>query len=240
MRTDVAATVAVIAGLGLGVTAVMTTTGPADDSPAPSSPLAAKETTAPGGVLRTAAVPTLLPREAGTTDRRRGEPERLPQGGDAYGRGRIAPSQPTGIEIRRLGVDTTVSRIHAVSGSLVPPADYTTVGWWADGPAPGSHQGTAIITGHTVHSGGGAFDELGVLRRGDRVVIERARRDLEFVVHSVVSYEKGALAEEAGTLFAGDTPGRVALVTCDDWNGEIYLSNVVVIATAPQPLRGTR
>jgi LPXTG-site transpeptidase (sortase) family protein len=123
-----------------------------------------------------------------------------------------------------------------MDGSLVPPSDYTTVGWWAGGPAPGSDEGTAIITGHTVHTGGGAFDELGQLRPGDRVVVARPRRDLEYVVARVTSYEKGTLATHAARVFSLDSEGRLALVTCGDWNGETYLSNVVVIATNPRPL----
>ena len=57
------------------------------------------------------------------------------------------------------------------------------------------------------------------------------------VVDSVTTYDKGALAERAAEVFRPDVEGRLALVTCADWNGEIYLSNVVVIATAPRPLR---
>lgn len=236
MRPDVTATVAVLAGLGLGL-GVMVTTGSAGEPSAPGSPTDKALASAPS----TAPVPSTAPPVTITrpSDDVTLEPNRSSEQG-TYGKGRTAPGRPTGIDIPRLGVDTTVSGISATGGSLVPPADYTTVGWWQDGPAPGAKRGTTIITGHTVHSGGGAFDDLGELRTGDRVVVERPRRDLEYVVRSVTSYQKGTLAKHASRVFSGDVKGRLALVTCGDWNGEIYLSNVVVIATAPKPLRSAR
>jgi LPXTG-site transpeptidase (sortase) family protein len=234
MRPDVTATVAVLAGLGLGL-GVMVTTGSAGEPSTPGSPTDAAEVAdapATDPVPSTAAPVTITRSPADPSPK----PERSSRG-STYGKGRIVPGRPVSIDIPRLGVETTVSGISAVGGTLVPPADYTTVGWWQDGPAPGAQHGTAIITGHTVHSGGGAFDELGDLRPGDRVIVARSRRDLEYVVSSVRSYRKGHLAKDAGTVFSGDVEGRVALVTCEDWNGEIYLRNVVVIATNPRPLR---
>lgn len=47
----------------------------------------------------------------------------------------------------------------------------------------------------------------------------------------MTAYHKMALAEHAAEIFDQIGPGRVALVTCEDWNGDVYLSNVVVIAT---------
>ena len=214
------------------------TTGSAGEPSTPGSPThTAGTASAPSAdAVPSTAAPVTLSRSSGDASPEESRPSR----GVPHGKGRTVPGRPTGIDIPRLGVDTTVSGISAVDGTLVPPADYTTVGWWQDGPAPGAKRGTAIITGHTVHSGGGAFDDLGDLRTGDRVVVERPRRDLEYVVKSVTSYQKGTLAKHASRVFSGDVRGRLALVTCGDWNGEIYLSNVVVIATAPQPLRGTR
>ena len=235
-RTDVIATVAIVAGLGLGIGAI-SWTGSADSPPTPSrSDTGGSVAARPGDVPSTAPVTTLSP-QVRAPEKEKAERARRPSRGESYGKGAFAPGRPTAIRIRRLGVDAAVFPIAAVDGSLVPPSDYTTVGWWADGPAPGSAEGTAIITGHTVHAGGGAFDDLGALRRGDRVIVERPRRDLEYVVRSVTNYRKGALAHAAGRVFATDGRARLALVTCSDFNGEIYLSNVVVVATHPLPLR---
>ena len=32
-------------------------------------------------------------------------------------------------------------------------------------------------------------------------------------------------------MFSQDVPGRLVLITCEDWDGSRYLSNVVVTAT---------
>lgn len=141
------------------------------------------------------------------------------------------------VRIPALNVDAAVSPIQSdTSGALVPPSDYTTVGWWAAGARPGARHGTAIVAGHTVLTGGGAFDYLGRVRPGQRVIIQRQRGDLVYRVTSVMVYRKGQLADQAADVLAQDGPGRLALVTCDDWNGTEYLSNVVVLAS---PLRGS-
>jgi hypothetical protein len=43
-------------------------------------------------------------------------------------------------------------------------------------------------------------------------------------------YSKGSLAQRAERVFSQDVPGRLVLITCEDWDGERYLSNVVVTA----------
>lgn len=104
---------------------------------------------------------------------------------------------------------------------------------------PGRSTGTAIITGHTVHTGGGALDNLEQVEVGDKVVVERARGALVFTVSSVRIYGKGRLADNAERVFRQHGPGRLAVITCEDWNGSEYLSNVVVMATNPKvALRG--
>ena len=52
-----------------------------------------------------------------------------------------------------------------------------------------------------------------------------------YAVDKVRIYSKGAVAEHAERLFSQGVPGRLVLITCEDWNGEAYLSNVVVTAT---------
>ncbi len=144
---------------------------------------------------------------------------------------------PAELRLPALGVVASVSSIGlGDSLTLVPPSDYTTVGWWAQGAQPGAPTGTAIMAGHTVHTGGGALDNLENLRVGDEVFVSRPQGDLVYDVSSVTIYRKGKLAEQAATVFAQDGPGRLAVVTCEDWNGSIYLSNAVVIASNPRPV----
>lgn len=147
---------------------------------------------------------------------------------------------PTILRLPSLGVAAQVLPIgDASSGTLVPPADYTAVGWWAAGAKPGSGSGTTILAGHTVHTGGGALDNLEQVRVGERVVVDRPGRDLVYTVTSVTIYGKGDLASRAQQVFRQDGNDRLAVVTCEDWNGQEYLSNVVVIATDPRPLPET-
>ncbi len=95
---------------------------------------------------------------------------------------------------------------------------------------PGSTVGSAIISGHTVHDGGGAFDNLEDLRLGATVVITTTSGRITYAASSVTNYPKRSLARQAAQVFDQTRPGRLVLVTCEDWNGQTYLSNVVVTA----------
>jgi LPXTG-site transpeptidase (sortase) family protein len=140
------------------------------------------------------------------------------------------PVEPQRLKIPSLGIDAPVLPIAAEGSSLVPPSDPQTVGWWSDGARPGANRGTAILTGHTVSTGGGVFDDLGQMRPGQRVKILSHGPRLSLRVSSVSTYHKARLAKHAAEVFDQTASGRVALVTCDDWNGADYLSNVVVMA----------
>jgi LPXTG-site transpeptidase (sortase) family protein len=141
------------------------------------------------------------------------------------------PIDPQRLKIPSLGIDAPVWPITADGLQLVPPSDPQVVGWWSAGPLPGAKHGTAILTGHTVSTGGGVFDDLEHLRPGQRVQILSSGPRLRLHVTSVTIYHKDALARHAAEIFDQGGPSRVALVTCEDWTGTDYLSNVVVIAT---------
>ena len=90
--------------------------------------------------------------------------------------------------------------------------------------------GGALITGHTVHTGGGAFDSLETLTRCDTVRVRTRRGTVEYVVTHVRIYRKSSLARHAGEVFSQQVPGRLVLITCEGWNGAGYDSNAVVLA----------
>jgi LPXTG-site transpeptidase (sortase) family protein len=140
------------------------------------------------------------------------------------------PGAPRRLLVPALHVAAPVLPIGTVGRTLVPPADPTRLGWWAAGAVPGAARGSAVVAGHTVHTGGGALDRLGDLRPGDAVVVRTARGRLDYVVRRVVVLRKGTLAERAPQLFDQRGPGRLVLVTCTDWDGTRYLGNTVVIA----------
>jgi LPXTG-site transpeptidase (sortase) family protein len=137
---------------------------------------------------------------------------------------------PQRILLPQLSVSAPVVSISASRGSLTPPSDPQMVGWWSGGAQPGAKRGSAVITGHTVHSGGGAFDNLGQLQKGDSVVVATARGSLRYRVTGITTYRKQALATHAEQVFDQSVSGRLVLITCEDWNGKVYLSNVVVMA----------
>jgi LPXTG-site transpeptidase (sortase) family protein len=145
------------------------------------------------------------------------------------------PGLPRRIVIPALGVRAPVTPIDADHGVLTPPDDPTEAGWWRAGARPGAVRGSAVVTGHTVSTGGGVFDDLEQLRRGDTVTIATTGGDrLSFVVDEVTSYRKQSLPRHAQRLFSQSASGRLVLVTCEDWNGTAYLSNEVVTAV-PHP-----
>jgi len=143
---------------------------------------------------------------------------------------RPVTTDPDRIVVPALSVDAPVVPISTQGGVLVPPGDPTVIGWWSAGARPGATTGTAVLTGHTVSTGGGAFDDLDLMTPGQRLRIESGAVTTRYVVRSVRVYRKQSLADHAARIFDQDVPGRVALVTCEEWNGHVYLSNAVVIA----------
>lgn len=146
---------------------------------------------------------------------------------------RPEPGSPRVLRIPSLGVAAPVVPVQAPDRTLVPPTDPSQLGWWVDGAKPGAREGSALVAGHTVHTGGGALDDLEDLHPGDAIVVRTDRGRLRYVVQRVRTYTKGRIADDAERLFSQDAPGRLVLVTCEDWDGARYLSNVVVTATIP-------
>jgi LPXTG-site transpeptidase (sortase) family protein len=145
-----------------------------------------------------------------------------------------ATAAPRRVQIPSLGVDAPVIDIGVERGVLIPPADPQVLGWWSEGAEPGAVRGGALVTGHTVHTGGGQLDDLERVRLGDRVRVRTAKGVIEYRVSKVRIYRKATLARDAQEVFSQTGPGRLVLVTCEDWDGTKYLSNVVVYAD-PRP-----
>jgi LPXTG-site transpeptidase (sortase) family protein len=122
-------------------------------------------------------------------------------------------------------------------GVLTPPADYTVVGHWEDSAEPGATTGQTVVTGHTVHTGGGVMNRLADVADGDPLQIRSDGVLVDYRVRKVVTLSKEQVAERAETLFGQDRGrGRLVLVTCTDWDGADYASNVVVFADPYQPV----
>jgi len=101
-------------------------------------------------------------------------------------------SVPTSIQ---LGGSRTPIRVVPIgisaTGTLEPPSDISTAGWWVSGPRPGA-PGRAIITGHIDSTAGlGAFAALDRLHTRDTLALtEAAGRVLHFRVTARQQIEK--------------------------------------------------
>ncbi|RNM17608.1 class F sortase [Nocardioides pocheonensis] len=127
-------------------------------------------------------------------------------------------------------MDSTVLPISGQSGSLLPPSDPQVLGWWKEGRPAGAEYGSAVITGHTVHTGGGALDHLDKLVVGDSVRVRTDAGWIRYEVQRTRVYSTEQLARDAKQIFTLGGPGRLVLITCDNWNGSFYESNAVVFA----------
>jgi LPXTG-site transpeptidase (sortase) family protein len=130
-----------------------------------------------------------------------------------------------------LDVTAPVVPIAMADRALDPPRDYHEVGWWQASAKPGAIQGQTVITGHTVHTGGASMNRLGDLDVDDLVDVISRRGTMRYVVQRSTVYSKARLARHAPELFGQDHGrGRLVLITCTDWDGVEYESNVVVVA----------
>src|SRR5690242_16431363 len=119
----------------------------------------------------------------------------------------------------------------APDGVLTPPSDVHDVGWWKRSAKPGATSGQTLITGHTVHTGGGVMNRLGDLRPGDLVQIQTPRGIVDYATTKVFVYTKAELAAHKQDLFGQNRQQyRLVLVTCTGWTGQDYTSNIVVFA----------
>jgi hypothetical protein len=133
-----------------------------------------------------------------------------------------SPTAPTRL---RLGsIDAAVVPLELTGSVLTPPDDPQLLGWW--GRPAGSRHGTTLLTGHTVHDGGGTFDDLEHTALGARAHLNGHA----YTVTSVDVISKDELAQRAPTLFAQTGRPQVVLVTCEDYDRATghYASNVVV------------
>ena len=147
----------------------------------------------------------------------------------------VSPARPHRLDVPALGLHARVVPVDLAAGALVPPDDPAVVGWWRGGAAPGSAAGAVVVTGHTVHDGGGARDDLEQLQRGDRATLPGIGEPVVYRVSRVEVLSKAALADRAPRLFGQRGPARLLLVTCENWNGREYESNVVVTARPSRP-----
>lgn len=112
---------------------------------------------------------------------------------------------------------------------LDPPRDPVEVGWWEESAEPGAGLGQTVITGHTVSTGGGSMDRIGELQPGEKVDVVSETGVMTYRVDDIEVLSYAEVAEQAETLFGQHLgEGRLVLITCTDYNGSFYESNVFV------------
>lgn len=146
----------------------------------------------------------------------------------------LAASQPVGIDIPSVGVRTSnfVGLGLAADGSLEVPKDFSSVGWYTSGPAPGQ-LGPAILAGHVDdHNGPAIFYRLGALRTGAMVNV--ARKDgstAKFTVDRIERFRKDKFP--TALVYGSSNRAELRLITCggsfDPKSGH-YVDNIVAFA----------
>ena len=137
----------------------------------------------------------------------------------------VRPVVPTRLHLGAINAPVVPATLDG--STLTPPDDPQVLGWW--GKRVGSVHGTTLLTGHTVHDGGGTFDDLEHTPPGARAHLNSH----SYKVTSVRVISKASLAQRASTLFARTGPPKLVLVTCENYNPATghYASNVVVTLT---------
>jgi sortase (surface protein transpeptidase) len=143
-----------------------------------------------------------------------------------------APSNPTRLIVPEIGLRAPIIPIEiAPDGVLSPPSDVDEVGWWQRSAKPGAASGQTLVTGHTVHTGGGVMNELGELRPGALIQIRTPLGTVDYRATKIFVYTKAEVADHRQQLFGQDRQhGRLVLVTCTGWTGHDYTSNIIVFA----------
>lgn len=139
---------------------------------------------------------------------------------------------PYTVRIPRIGVDAPVISIHVNDDRvLVPPRELSVVGWWSEGAVPGAARGSAVLVGHSARAGGGVFDDVGELQPGDTIEVLGASDALSYAVESTEVLSKEDLARNAEEIFDQEGQGRLVVITCEDFDGTAWRSNIVTIAS---------
>ncbi|MCD6639789.1 MAG: class F sortase, partial [Nocardioides sp.] len=138
--------------------------------------------------------PGAAPRESAAPSPTRDVPAATPV---SSGRVPVTSGAPRSVRVPALGVDARVDPVSTRGTELDPPADPARVGWWAQGARPGSPRGAVVLTGHTVHGGGGVFDDLETLAPGDVVTVRGASGVTKYAVESVEVMSRAELAERS-------------------------------------------
>ena len=139
------------------------------------------------------------------------------------------PLAPVRLLIPSLSINAPIIPIQIENDTLTPPSDYLDVGWWTGSAKPGSKVGQTLITGHTVHYGGGQMDHLSAIGQGAIIQIVTPRGKFWYRETEVQVFNKDQIAQNAEQLFGQNRKhSRLVLVTCTGWTGSYYTTTLLV------------
>ncbi len=157
----------------------------------------------------------------------------MPSGGkDPEFRPLSAPAKPIELVVPALKIHASIKPIEVNAQNVLdPPEDVHQVGWWRRSVRPGNDHGQTVLTGHTVHTGGGVMNGLAQLHPGNVVRVVTPKGTMVYRTTKVMTLSKAQLARRSTALFGqGRDSNRLVLVTCTGWTGSTYTSNVVAFA----------
>ncbi len=131
-----------------------------------------------------------------------------------------------------MGIDQDLTELAVVGTDLQVPDDYTDIGWWGGGPAPGE-QGAAVMVGHLDSPTGPAvFYRLSELAEGDRIRVglDDGSRTV-FAIREVHSYDRTKFP--SAKVYRPDGVPTLHLLTCGgtfNTEAQAYSDNVVAFA----------
>ena len=147
----------------------------------------------------------------------------------------LPPATPTRVRIPVIGVNAPLTGLSLLpNGHLAAPpeADRNLAGWYQAGITPGS-SGTAVIAGHVDNTQGPAvFYNLGALKKGWTVDVDRADHTTAvFTIDAVQAYAASSFPTQQ--VYGQTADAELRLITCGagfDKTRQEYLGNVVVFA----------
>lgn len=198
---------------------------------------------APGGVTGVPRAQSVIEPEPGQPAPAPAQPQ--PAGAPAPHRA-VAPvppvaGQPLRVRIPAIGFTATVGSMRVPANASIDPPTPGSAYWIANyGTAGPASDNTVYIAGHTYRGGHAVFNDLldvphsaVTVHPGDVVVVTTPEGDYTYAITDIERYDKVAIGD-ASELWKR-VPGRLALITCFQYNGghESH-QNLVVYAQLKQ------
>src|ERR1700712_5228949 len=140
----------------------------------------------------------------------------FPSGGkDPEFRPLSAPAKPIELVVPALTIHAKIKPIEVNAQNVLdPPADVHQVGWWRRSVRPGNDHGQTVLTGHTVHTGGGVMNRLAQLHPGNVIRVVTPKGTMVYRTTKVLTLSKAQLARRSAALFGqGRGSNRLGVVT---------------------------